>query len=64
VLAAVTLIDDLERQIAEIDRDLKRLGADHRYVPLLMTAPGIAWVLAYTIAAEIGDITRLPARPS
>jgi transposase len=27
-------------------------------VPLLMTAPGIAWVLAFTIAAEIGDITR------
>ena len=35
-----------------------RLGADHRYVPLLMTVPGIAWVLGYTIAAEIGDISR------
>jgi hypothetical protein len=33
-----------------------RLGADHRYVPLLLTVPGISWVLAYTIAAEIGDI--------
>ena len=28
-------------------------------VPLLMTAPGIAWVLGYTIAAELGDIGRL-----
>jgi len=27
-------------------------------VPLLMTTPGIGWVLGYTIAAEIGDITR------
>ena len=23
-----------------------------------MTVPGISWILAYTIAAEIGDITR------
>ena len=42
------------------ERDLRRLGADHRYVPLLLTAPGIGWVLGYTIAAEIGDITRFP----
>ena len=34
------------------------VGWAHAYVPLLMTAPGIAWVLGYTIAAEIGDITR------
>jgi transposase len=27
-------------------------------VPLLLSVPGIGWVLAYTIAAEIGDITR------
>jgi transposase len=58
VLAALVMIDDLDRQIAGIDAELRRLGADHRYVPLLMSAPGIAWVLAYTIAAEIGDIAR------
>lgn len=58
VEASLRLIDDLEREIAAIERDLKTLGADHRYVPLLTTIPGIAWVLAYTIAAEIGDITR------
>ena len=27
-------------------------------MPLLMTVPGIGWVLSYTIAAEIGDIAR------
>ena len=32
--------------------------ADHPYVPLLMSAPGIGWVLAFTIAAEIGEIER------
>jgi transposase len=63
VLAAVALIDELEGQIDGIERDLKRLGADHRYVPLLLTVPGISWVLGYTIAAEIGDITRF-ASPS
>jgi transposase len=26
----------------------------------LLTVPGIGWVLAYTIAAEIGDIGRFP----
>ena len=58
VLAAVALIDELDGQITVIERDLARLGAEHRYVGLLLTVPGIGWVLAYTIAAEIGDITR------
>jgi transposase len=58
VAAAVRLIDDLERQIDGCEAELRALGADHRYVPLLLTIPGIGWVLAYTIAAEIGDITR------
>ncbi|HSJ72718.1 MAG TPA: transposase, partial [Miltoncostaeaceae bacterium] len=45
VLAAVAMIDDLDRQIAAIDAELRRLGADHRHIPLLMSVPGIAWVL-------------------
>jgi transposase len=35
-----------------------RLGANHPYIPLLMTVPGIGLVTAYTIASEIGDIRR------
>ncbi len=58
VLAAVALIDELDRQIAAIERELRQLGAEHPYVSLLETVPGIAWVLGYTIAAEIGDIER------
>jgi len=56
--AALTLIDTLDDQIDDCEAELRRLGADHPYVPLLMSAPGIAWVLGYTIASEIGDITR------
>src|SRR6478752_5676038 len=59
--AALALIDVLDEQITECERALRKMGADHRYVPLLMTTPGIGWVLGYTIAAEIGDITRFPS---
>jgi transposase len=56
--ASLELIGDLDRQIATINHDLRSGGADHPYVPLLLTVPGIGWVLAFTIAAEIGDISR------
>jgi transposase len=58
ITASVELIDDLERQIAAINRRLKQGHAEHRYIPLLMSAPGIGWVLAFTIAGEIGEIER------
>jgi transposase len=58
ITASVELIDDLERQITEINRRLKEGHADHPYIPLLRSAPGIGWVLAFTIAAEIGEIER------
>jgi transposase len=62
VRRSLRLIDELERDIVACERELRRLGADHRYVPLLMTVPGVAWVLGYTIAAaELGDISRFPA---
>jgi transposase len=59
--ASLRLIDELEREIGDCERELRRLGADHRYVPLLCTVPGIGWVLAYTIAAELGEIARFPS---
>jgi transposase len=58
--ATMQLIDDLDRRIDQIEHELRHAGADHRYVPLLMTAPGIGWILAFTIASEIGDIERFP----
>lgn len=56
--ASLVLIDHFDREIAEIERELRRAGVDHPYVGLLTTVPGIAWILGYTIAAEIGDIAR------
>jgi transposase len=56
--ASLELIDDLELQIAQLTVELKRAGANHRYVPLLVTAPGFGWINAYTVASEIGDIAR------
>jgi len=55
------LIDDLDLEIAEVQKELRLAAPDHPYVPLLLSAPGIGWVLAYTIAAEIGDIQRFPS---
>ncbi len=56
--ASLELIDDLDLQIAQLTVELRRQGADHRYVPLLITAPGFGWINAYTVASEIGDIER------
>ena len=58
--ASLALIDTLDAQIDACERELRSLGADHPYVPLLMSLPGVAWILAYTIASEIGDISRFP----
>jgi transposase len=58
VEASLRLIDELDQQIGQSEQELRQLGADHPYVPLLITVPGIGWVLAYTIAAEIGEIDR------
>jgi transposase len=58
VVAALRLIAVLDGEIDACEAALRKAGADHRYVPTLMTAPGIGWVLGYTIAAEIGNIDR------
>jgi transposase len=60
VTASLALIDTLDEQIDRCERELRTLGADHRYIPLLLSCPGIGWILAFTIASEIGDINRFP----
>src|SRR3954447_12759317 len=43
VAASLALIDDLSSQIDDANRRLRAGHADHPYVPLLMSAPGIGW---------------------
>jgi transposase len=47
---SLAVIDELELRIAALTVELRRMGAEHRYIPLLVTAPGIGWVNAFTIA--------------
>jgi transposase len=58
LMRSLDMIDDLDRRIAACEAELRTMGADHPYVPLLITVPGIGPTLAYTIASEIGDIHR------
>jgi transposase len=58
VAGSLGLIDTLNVEILECERELERLGADHPYISRLVTCPGIGWVLGSTIASEIGDISR------
>jgi transposase len=55
---SLELVDDLDRRIDACAAELRELGADHPDIELLRTIPGIGWILAYTIASEIGDIGR------
>ena len=58
VACALELIDHLDEEISEKELLLRQVGADHPDVPLLMSAPGVGWVLGFTIASEIGSIER------
>jgi len=58
VAGSLGLIDTLNVEILECERELERLGADHPYISRLVSCPGIGWVLGSTIASEIGDISR------
>jgi transposase len=58
VATSVACVDQIGRQIEECERELRTMGAEHPYIRLLTTVPGIGWILGYTVAAEIGDINR------
>ena len=55
------VIDDLDRQLAPLERELRPLARSDERAKLLMTIPGVAELLALTIASEIGDIARFPS---
>jgi len=55
---SLALVDELDERIRACTEELRALGADHPAIPLLMTVPGVGWVLASTITSEIGDMHR------
>jgi transposase len=56
--ASLLLIDQLDQQIDTLEREIRRLTHEQPSVPLLQSCPGIGFVLAVTIAAELGEISR------
>jgi transposase len=57
----LNVIDDLDRQLVPLERELRPLARSDDRARLLMTIPGVAELLALTIASEVGDISRFPS---
>ncbi len=61
VESTLQVIDHLDGQIADYGGRLAQAAEAVPAVGLLQTAPGIGPILGFTIASEIGDITRFPS---
>ena len=57
----LSLIDFLTKQINEAEESVEKLVTEHPQAKLLTSIPGISYVSALTIMAEIGDINRFPS---
>ena len=55
------VIDDLDRRLAPLERELRPIALADEHAQLLMTIPGIAELLGLTLATEIGDVSRFPS---
>lgn len=49
-------------QVEELTRELAKVGMDEKVVAILQSVPGIDYVLALTILAEVGDVHRFSNR--
>jgi transposase len=56
----LALINDLERRIVAVTKEIKRQLKPDPRAKLLMTIPGIGHLTAYLLLNEIGDIKRFP----
>jgi transposase len=57
----LSLIDFLTEQISEVEIQIEKQVAGHSQARLLTSIPGVSYVSALTIMAEIGDINRFPS---
>jgi transposase len=54
------LLDQVEKQIQECEKDIKEVIEETPAMKQLMTLPGVGPILAIVIALEVGDIERFP----
>lgn len=57
----LSLIDFLTKQIDEAEELIEKRVVEYPQAKLLTSIPGVSYVSALTIMAEIGDITRFPS---
>lgn len=55
------LVEYLDELVAEADRAIEKAVGNHSQAKLLTSIPGISYVSALTIIAEIGDVNRFPS---
>jgi len=58
IATLLAVIDDLDRQLAPLERQLRPLARSDGRARLLMSVPGIGELLGLTIASEVGDVSR------
>ena len=56
-------IDELDRRINPIDRELAPIARSDPRAKLLQTIPGVGPLISLTFASEIGDVSRFSSRP-
>jgi len=54
------LLDDVEEQIKESERQVKAVVRETPAIQFLMTLPDVGMILAIVIAMEVGDVARFP----
>ena len=58
---ALAIVELLDQRIAPLERELAPIARASQDVQLLATIPGVGELLALTLAAEIGDVSRFPS---
>lgn len=64
VKESLLLLDQVERQIKQIEKSIKKVVKQTDEIKLLMTLPGVGEILATIIAFEVGSIERFLSAPS
>ena len=55
------ILDFIESKIGQLQEEIKEVFCADQTIKLLMSAPGIGFILATTISLELGDINRFPS---